>query len=678
MTRKLQAFAFCFLMLSPGWAWALRPLSHTMTLVAGDGTEGFRDGAFQSAFFKNPQGLAISSDGTRLFVADSGNNRIRMIRLDQDNAVSTLTGQSAPGTQDGPLLTAKFNDPRGVVYLPGDRLVINDFGNSLLRLVDMKKETVTTLVGTAPSTLTDGPASQVSTAGIRDMVYLSMADGVCFSQPEQKTVKVLDLKTLHVSSLAVDQDLFPHPAALCLSGTKIYAADRDLPKVFQADWSAGQTPSFSSFTTTDSTVLSLAISGTYLYALQANSQVPLKRLLPDPSPVTFVSAWGDTVPDPAKYLPTFLNLNPGDTIGFVSDPANEKKLFIVNPGLNIITSFRDRLVFEPWEEMGNSKGLNDYDYPTPKPAKTFRILLVGDSRSYRVTGHPYTKTVNDGYGYNHQVSISKRLELELNTLAALENAPMNFEVLNLYHPACTAFYCWPTWQVPEAVKNNDIDLVLVMQFTEYREVGVWDYVNYFFGWPLSPEGIPIDERVVSMNEYRLKPAMERIPDGEPRQIYEICKQRKLVTLGSDGNLKFDLNSDILARNLDLQQDLIHLCGKPMDVLNRKLKGMKTSAGEPVRMLLCYSPTGNYKPFADHAEFWKSVSQTYDIPYLNLYDPMKALRLSYYPVSDLHFPEDHFVSEGHLFFGRLLAHELIHDGYIPWSKPEPPAKDAFFH
>ena len=659
-------------------------MSNNMALVAGVGEEGFRDGAFQAAFFNRPQGLAISSDGTRLFVADSANNRIRVIRLDQNNTVNTLVGLDSPGAKDGPLDSATFNNPTGVVYLPGDRLIVNDFGNNLLRLIDLKKGVVSILAGNTatplptitPSSPAEGPADKVSMSGIRDMVYLGSTDTLYFSQPSLRSLKMLEMKTGKVSDIPHDPDFLPHPAAICGIDKKIYVADRDLARVYQADCGPGERPSLSPFASTDNYVFSLATSGDGLYALQADTHVPLKRLLPQSEPVTFVSASGDVVPDPGNYLPTFLNLNPEDTIGFISDPIQERKFYFVNPRLNIVTSFRDRLVYEPMEERSNSKELYDYDYPTPKPPKTFRILLVGDSRSFRVTGHPYAISGPD-YGYNHQASISKRLELELNTLAALEDAPMNFEIINMYHIAATSLYCWPAWQVPDAVKANDIDLVLIMQITEYRQVPAWDYVNYFFDWPLSPEGIPFDERTPGFAEYRLKPALERIPDGEPRKFYEMCEKRKLVTVGSDNNLKFDLSPTLLDKDSELHQAYIHMCGKPMDVLNRKLKAMRTSSGEPVRMLLFYTPTGVYKPFSDYPPFWRDVAQMYDIPFLNLYDEMTALRLSYYPISDLHMPEDHFVSEGHLFLSRLLAHDLIRDGYIPWSKPASHAKDALF-
>src|SRR5580658_10067422 len=106
----------------PQTSWALRPLSQTVALVAGEGVAGFRDGSFTSALFNKPLGLAVSTDGTRLFVADSGNNRIRVVHLDQDNQVTTLTGQDKPGMKNGPLASAQYALPQALAYLPGDKL----------------------------------------------------------------------------------------------------------------------------------------------------------------------------------------------------------------------------------------------------------------------------------------------------------------------------------------------------------------------------------------------------------------------------------------------------------------------------------------------------------------------------------------------------------------------------
>src|SRR5579885_2052810 len=153
---KAQNLLFAFLTASLGlWGTqpvlAVRPLSSVVALVAGDeGLRGYQDGDFTSALFSTPLGLSLSGDGNNLFVADSGNNRIRVIHLDQNNEVGTVAGQGSSGNSDGPVSLAQFNDPRGILWLPGDRLVVNDFGNKVFRLVDLKAGTVTTMAGSHP------------------------------------------------------------------------------------------------------------------------------------------------------------------------------------------------------------------------------------------------------------------------------------------------------------------------------------------------------------------------------------------------------------------------------------------------------------------------------------------------------------------------------------------------
>ena len=53
--------------------------STVVTTLAGSGTKAFADGVGTSAKFANPSGIAVTSDGSHLFVADMFNNRIRMI-----------------------------------------------------------------------------------------------------------------------------------------------------------------------------------------------------------------------------------------------------------------------------------------------------------------------------------------------------------------------------------------------------------------------------------------------------------------------------------------------------------------------------------------------------------------------------------------------------------------------
>ena len=90
-------------------ARAVRPLYSPFAQVAGNQfNPGFQNGSFNTARFDQPLGLSVSEDGTRLFVADSLNNLIRVIHLDQNNEVGTVAGQGSPGGLDGPVTQAQF------------------------------------------------------------------------------------------------------------------------------------------------------------------------------------------------------------------------------------------------------------------------------------------------------------------------------------------------------------------------------------------------------------------------------------------------------------------------------------------------------------------------------------------------------------------------------------------
>jgi hypothetical protein len=57
----------------------LRIKGDSMSLVAGNGISGYRDGGGAQAEFRQPEGLAVSTDGA-IYVADANNHCIRMLR----------------------------------------------------------------------------------------------------------------------------------------------------------------------------------------------------------------------------------------------------------------------------------------------------------------------------------------------------------------------------------------------------------------------------------------------------------------------------------------------------------------------------------------------------------------------------------------------------------------------
>jgi len=122
-------------------------LSTAVTTFAGQSDNDSTDGTGTAARFYSP--IGITTDGTNLYVADSGNNRIRKIVID-NGTVTTLAGSSQGYSDNTTGTSARFNGPRGITT-DGENLYVVDSGNHLIRKIVISTGVVTTLAGTAGS-----------------------------------------------------------------------------------------------------------------------------------------------------------------------------------------------------------------------------------------------------------------------------------------------------------------------------------------------------------------------------------------------------------------------------------------------------------------------------------------------------------------------------------------------
>ena len=120
-----------------------------VTTLAGTGIAGFVDGAAATCEFFSPTSVAVDSTGT-VYVADSGNNRIRTIR---DSVVTTLAGTSTAGHLDGP--SALFHTPRGVAVDGSGTVYVADSENNSIRKITKDGHT-STVAGTGNYGSQDG------------------------------------------------------------------------------------------------------------------------------------------------------------------------------------------------------------------------------------------------------------------------------------------------------------------------------------------------------------------------------------------------------------------------------------------------------------------------------------------------------------------------------------------
>lgn len=122
-------------------------LDGTVTTVAGQVQQGgHEDGPAASAKFKFPTGVAVDRAGN-VYVADIGNHVVRKIA--NNGVVSTLAGvPGKPGTEDGPGIRARFNQPHGLDVDRDGNVYAADFGNHTVRKIT-PEGVVTTIAGEA-------------------------------------------------------------------------------------------------------------------------------------------------------------------------------------------------------------------------------------------------------------------------------------------------------------------------------------------------------------------------------------------------------------------------------------------------------------------------------------------------------------------------------------------------
>jgi thiol-disulfide isomerase/thioredoxin/sugar lactone lactonase YvrE len=132
--------------------WALHlatdPADNTVAVLGGTSAEGIRDGAADEAWFAQPSGLAVSPDGSRLWVADSETSALRSLDVtDEGFVVTTHVGQGLFdfGHRDGPADQALLQHPLGVTVLPDGSVAISDTYNGAIRRFDPLTSEVSTL-----------------------------------------------------------------------------------------------------------------------------------------------------------------------------------------------------------------------------------------------------------------------------------------------------------------------------------------------------------------------------------------------------------------------------------------------------------------------------------------------------------------------------------------------------
>ncbi len=199
--------------------WVMDLTNNLVQPFAGSGREGRVDGSLEGSAFAQPSG--ITTDGRRLFVADSEISSIREINL-QTERVNTIVGVDLFefGDVDGQGATVRLQHPLGVLFHEG-LLYVADTYNHKIKLVDPEKSTSRTLLGDGRPGHRDGKEPRFYEPG-----GLAFADGKLYvADTNNHAIRISEgltpgseIKTLELSGLKPPEE--KSPIGFLLPGAK--------------------------------------------------------------------------------------------------------------------------------------------------------------------------------------------------------------------------------------------------------------------------------------------------------------------------------------------------------------------------------------------------------------------------------------------------------------------------
>ncbi len=125
--------------------WRLDLRRQVLAVYAGSGYEALYDASLARSRFAQPMGLTAVAE--TLYVADAESSAIRAVPLGGEGVVETLVGEGLFdfGDRDGPLQHSQLQHPNGIAAA-ADRIYIADTYNDKIRLLLLREERLETFL----------------------------------------------------------------------------------------------------------------------------------------------------------------------------------------------------------------------------------------------------------------------------------------------------------------------------------------------------------------------------------------------------------------------------------------------------------------------------------------------------------------------------------------------------
>jgi len=251
--------------------------------VAGTAALGYQDGTGADSWFNNIQGIA--SDGSIVWIADSGNHRFRKgvtadplpsvqppeattLTVLPEAKVTTFAGNGTNATVDGTGTSASFARPRAITKVGSFGYVATD---GSIRKMNLTTAVVTTLAGSATqmTSMTDSTdPTQVRFCTIGDITtddYYLYTTNSCVTWGPIRRTSIATGATSSIVSVSGVSYIVMGPDGY------LYGAGGTNTTVYKIDPVSG---TFSTFTTFTGSASALAADGTDLYVKWQNVNTP--------------------------------------------------------------------------------------------------------------------------------------------------------------------------------------------------------------------------------------------------------------------------------------------------------------------------------------------------------------------------------------------------------------------
>ena len=198
---------------------------------------------------REPRGLRypgkVAASGSRLAIADSGNDRVIIAELNGAGAKITRVFGGTRGFRDG--VEPMFDHPQGLVF-DGDTLLVADAFNHAIREIDVETGVTRTIAGTGKQLRTRADERAGALSSPWDLV--TIGDRVAIAMAGNHRIYVLDRREAGARPLAgsgaeeihdgpLETAALAQPMGICADEGRIYFADAESSAIRFADAQPG-------------------------------------------------------------------------------------------------------------------------------------------------------------------------------------------------------------------------------------------------------------------------------------------------------------------------------------------------------------------------------------------------------------------------------------------------------